>query len=508
MQGVLQRLRRIASRYTTGQKIGFVLIAVLLATGAFLLFRYVGKPQYRVLFSGLDSKDAAAVTAALEEMKVDYKVEGSSVLVPAGEVDKLRMQLAARNIPSGGKVGFEIFDKTSFGASDFSQRVNYQRALEGELARTISSLDQVESAVVHIALPEESIFTDKENSASASVLVSLKGGQTLERSQVEGIRNLVACAVEGLKPENVSIVDSSGNPLYAGDEGSALASDRLQIVRSYQSYMEGSLQKVLDQVLGPGKGLVKVHLELDLASRTTQTEKYQSPQEGGLPGTAKTSEEVYNNASGTTSGVPGTGSNIPDYTSITTGGTGAAYTKRESEIAYDNNRTVVQEISPPGEITGINLSVLLDQSVDSSSVYALQEALAAAAGLDQERGDTITVQTVPFDTSQQEQREAQLAKARSGERIMSLARLGGLVLAALLGAFLLWRRLRKVKERISQLPALESSDTYALEEAAENARALMGKLNKSPILSSLELMASQRPDEVAKLLKAMMQERS
>lgn len=507
MQKLLERIKGIASRYTTGQKVAALLIVALMAAGVFLLLRYIGKPHYRVLYGGLEQKDAAEVTAKLDEMGVEYQVEGSAVLVPAEEVDKVRMQLAAENVPSGGKVGFEIFDKTSFGASDFSQRVNYQRALEGELARTISSLDQVDSAVVHIAMPEESIFTAEENTASASVLISLKGGATLERRQVEGIRNLVSCAVEGLKPENVSIVDSEGNPLYAGDDGAALAADRLQTVRSYETYMESSLQQVLDRVVGRGKGLVKVHLDLDLATRTSQTERYVPSQEGGLPSSEQTSEEVYTNAAGTASGVPGTGSNIPDYTTVTTGGGGASYTKRESTVTYDNDRTVVEEKEPPGEITGMSISVLLDQSVDQESVYALQDALAVAAGLDESRGDTITVQSVPFDTTEQEKLEAELAGARSGERLWSMVRIGGLALAAILGAFFLLRKLKRVKERLAELPEIEYADTRALQEAAEGARALMEGASKSPVLSSLELMATQRPDEMARLLKAFMHER-
>ncbi|MBC7230064.1 MAG: flagellar M-ring protein FliF [Actinobacteria bacterium] len=508
MQRLLEQLRRMASRYTAGQKAAAVLIAALLGAGIYLLVGYASKPQYRVLFSGLEDRDSAQVVAKLDEMKVGYRLEGTSVLVPAGEVDRLRVQLAAENIPSGGKVGFEIFDKSSFGASDFTQKVNYQRALEGELSRTISSIDQVQSAVVHIAMPEESIFTSQENSATASVLISLRGGASLEKRQVEGIRNLVARAVEGLSPENVSVVDSEGNPLFAGDDGAALAADRLQTTRSYESYMEASLQQILNRVVGSGKGVVKVSLELDLATRTTQTEKYAAPAEGGLPSSQETSEEIYNNGAGSATGVPGTGSNIPDYTTVTPGAGNAAYSKKESSVTYDNNRTVTEETEPPGKITGMSIAVLVDESVDADSVYALQEALAAAAGLDERRGDTISVQSVPFDTSYQEEVEAQLAKAQSGERLWKMVKTGLLALAALAAAVFLFLKLKKVRKRLEELPELEARDTLALEEAAEGARALMGRTAKSPMLSSLEMLAAQKPDEMARLLKALIHERS
>lgn len=507
MQRLLEQLRRMSSRYTAGQKVAALLIAALLVAGAYLLANYAGRPQYRVLYSGLEDRDAAQVTAKLDELKVNYRMEGASVLVPAKDVERLRVQLAGENIPSGGKVGFEIFDKASFGASDFTQKVNYQRALEGELARTISSIEQVRSAVVHIAMPEESIFASQENSATASVLLSLRGGTTLDKIQVQGIRNLVARAVEGLDPENVSVVDGEGNPLFAGEDGASLAAERLQTTRSYESYMEASLQQVLNRVVGNGKGVVKVNLELDLASRTTQTEKYTPASEGGLPSSQETSEEVYNNGAGTATGTPGTGSNIPDYTTVTPGSENAAYSKRESSVTYENNRTVTEETEPPGKITGMSIAVLVDESVDTNSVYALREALAAAAGLDERRGDTITVQSVPFDNSYQEEVEAQLAKAQSGEKLWKMVKTGLLALAALAAALLLFLKLKKVRKRLEELPEVETGEVYALEEAAEGARALMGKTAKSPMLSSLELLANQKPDEMARLLKALMHER-
>lgn len=507
MQRLLEQLKRAASRYTSGQKAAALLIAVLLIAGIYLLVSYAGRPQYRVLYSGLEDRDASQVASKLDELKVDYRIEGSSILVPAGEVDRLRVQLAGENIPSGGKVGFEVFDKSSFGASDFTQKVNYQRALEGELARTISSIEQVESAVVHIAMPEESIFASQEDSATASVLLSLRGGSSLDRKQVEGIRNLVARAVEGLDPENVSIVDGMGNPLFAGDDGASLAADRLQTTRSYESYMEASLQQIVNRVVGNGKGVVKVSLELDLASRTTQTEQYTVPQEGGLPSSQESSEEIYNNGAGTATGVPGTGSNIPDYTTVTPGSGNAAYSKKESNVTYDNNRTISEETEPPGKITGMSIAVLVDESVDTNSVYALREAIAAAAGLDERRGDTISVQAVPFDTTYQEEVQAQIARAQSGEKLWKLIKTALLALTALAAAAFLFLKLKKVRKRLAELPEAEARDTYALEEATEGARALMGRTAKSPMLSSLEMLASQKPDEMARLLKALMHER-
>ncbi|MCL6635957.1 MAG: flagellar M-ring protein FliF [Peptococcaceae bacterium] len=299
--------------------------------------------------------------------------------VPAGRAQELTAELSQLEAEKA-RLNSEITDleiKLARATQGYQEAL---AALEGELARTISSIEQVQSAVVHIAMPEESIFASQDNSATASVLLSLRGGATLDKSQVQGIRNLVARAVEGLDPENVSIVDGEGNPLFAGEDGASLAADRLQTTRSYESYMEASLQQVLNRVVGNGKGVVKVNLELDLASRTTQTEKYTPASEGGLPSSQETSEEVYNNGAGTATGTPGTGSNIPDYTTVTPGSENAAYSKRESSVTYENNRTVTEETEPPGKITGMSIAVLVDESVLRTQNLAIILSAGLIAG--------------------------------------------------------------------------------------------------------------------------------
>ncbi|MDI6874905.1 MAG: flagellar basal-body MS-ring/collar protein FliF [Actinomycetota bacterium] len=507
MQGLLDWLRRVSGRYTTAQKVGTLLVAVILILGLVMAARWASRPRYRVLFSGLEGEEVSKVLAKLDEQKVDYRVEGSAILVPQDQVDKLRLELSMEGVPSGGKVGYEVFDSTGFGASEFSQKVNYQRALEGELSRTISSLEQVEAADVHIVLPEEGIFTSGDRKASASVLVKLKPGQKLSSGQVEGVRNLVAGAVMGLSPEDVAVVDEAGNTLTGGESSMAQAATQLEALQAYRSYFESSLQEVVDRVVGRGKGIVKAHVSVDFSQSVTQEESYRPSTEGGLPKSQQTFEEVYNNGVGTATGVPGTGSNIPDYQSLTQGSSGAAYQKRETKTEYENNREVTEKTSPPGKITGVSLAVLVDQGVDHATVTALEEALSAAAGIDPGRGDVIAVQQVPFDTAQQEEARAALAKAEGGRRLMEWARLGGLVLLVALFAFFLLRRLKRVKKRLAELPMLDVTASQALEEAVEKARPMLTGTTKSPVLASIEMFANQRPDEVAKVLRAMLKER-
>jgi len=361
---------------------------------------------------------------------------------------------------------------------------------------------------VHIVLPEEGIFSSGDRKATASVLVKLKPGQKLGSGQVEGVRNLVAGAVLGLKPEDVAVVDESGNTLTGGESSMAQAATQLEALQAYRAYFESSLQEVVDRVVGRGKGIVKAHVSVDFSQSVTQQESYKPPTEGGLPSSQQTFEEVYNNGSTGTAGVPGTGSNIPDYQSLTQGGSGAAYQKRETKTEYENNREVTEKTSPPGKITGVSLAVLVDQGVEPTTVSALEDALAAAAGIDPGRGDIIAVQQVPFDTSYQEEAQAVLAKAEGGRRLMEWVRIGALVLLAGLAALFLVRKLKRVRKRLAEMPLAELTATQALEEAVEKARPMLTGTAKSPILASIEMFANQRPDEVAKVLRAMLRERS
>jgi flagellar M-ring protein FliF len=255
-----------------------VAVAVALSIGAFVWF--MNQADYRVLFSNLSSGDAATILTKLKEKKVPYQlsVAGDVISVPAGRVSELRLELAADGIPQGGGVGFEIFDNKTFGTTEFEKQLNYRRALQGELARTINSLDEIQQSRVHIVLPKDSLFVDQQKKTTASVTIRLKQGKKLKPSQVEGIGHLVASSVEGLRATDVMIVDSQGNILSKITEGDSrltqMSASQVEYKKNIEKDMAGQIQTLLENVVGPGKAAVRVSAELDFRVMEKTEELY------------------------------------------------------------------------------------------------------------------------------------------------------------------------------------------------------------------------------------------
>lgn len=506
MQRIWEQLKAIASRYNTQQKLVLLVTVIVLAAGVIGVGVYASRTRYAVLYGGLEGKDAASVTKKLDDLKIAYKLSGGSILIPADQVDRMRIQLASEGVPSGGKVGFELFDNTSFGASDFSRQVNYQRALEGELSRTIAAMDPVDDAVVHLALPEDQIFSEDNQAATASVMLKINGGQSMGSGQVQAVTNLVAGAVKGLQPENVSITDSEGNPLSGSDTSSAMTSEQLRSLKAYENQMESSLQSVLDRVVGRGKGVVTVHAELDFSSRVGQVETYSTPEAGGLPGTSDTKHETYTNAGGEITGQPGTTTNIPDYTTVTGNQGAGTYNKTEARNIYNNNHTIEEVKTPPGKVLRMSTAVLMDRSVDRGSIFALENALNAAAGVDPQRGDVLTMEVVPFDKVAEEKAAKEMSNAQTRNLVFTGLKTLGLIALAVAALILLLKKLKEVKTRLNSLPALPSDRSIA--DVMTKAKPLLDGRAKTPMLGSIEMLAAHKPDEVAQVLKALMKEKA
>ncbi|KUK36198.1 MAG: Flagellar M-ring protein, partial [Thermacetogenium phaeum] len=258
------------NRLSGKQRIFFCTGVAVIAVVALLLTIFAGRPKFVPLYTNLDPQDAASITEYLKEKKILYKLEngGATILVPEAQKDELRLSLANEGIPKGGSVGFESFNQTRFGETESERRVRYLVALQGELERTISKLDPVEDVRVHIVIPEPSLFLENEAEATAAVLVKLKPGSSLKEEQVYGIMHLVASGVEGLKSENVTVVDTKGNILSGGSPSEAVQSarmttDQMEIEREYEKNLERSLKGMLEQIVGQGKAVVRANATLD-----------------------------------------------------------------------------------------------------------------------------------------------------------------------------------------------------------------------------------------------------
>src|SRR5689334_17026257 len=373
---------------------------------------WVQRPLYRPLFTNLSSEDAGAIVQALKAEKVPFRLDdgGHAVLVPAERLYELRLSLASRGLPEGGGVGFEIFDKQSLGVTDFVQRLNYQRALQGELGRTIGQLGGVESARVHLALPERSLFVAEDRRPSASVVVKLASGRTLARAQIDGIVHLVASSVEGLDADSVTVVDESGRMLTAdrhGADQAGVSSTALEVQSAVERQIADRIESMLGAVVGRDKAIARVAASLDFA-RVERTEETYDPDRSVL----KTQRAMREQTTGphTSGGAPGVQANLTNETgAAATPDTEAPRSERRDESqTYEVSKVVSRTVAPVGALKQLSVAVLVDgvySEENGKRVFAarpqeemdrLRDLVKGAVGFSETRGDKIEVACVPF----------------------------------------------------------------------------------------------------------------
>lgn len=420
-------------------------IAQKIAAPALLIFciwavvfasRLATQADYAVLYSDLASNDAAAVVQRLKELKVPYQLVGNSISVsPPSQIHELRLTLASEGIPKTGTVGFELFDGTNFATTTMGEMVKKQRALQGELERTIMSLGAVLVARVHISQPEKTIFAKQAQEPGASVLLKLKPGSELDKKQIKGIANFVATGVEGLKPENVTIIDESGNLLTSkNSEGDDFGVDatRLQYVREVERGYVQRIESMLSQVLGPGRVVARVTADIDFSSNEREEESYD-------PGSKVIrSERSIEEGLGTTQrgGIPGVVSNLSNDPQANANNPGMAEqnSRRENVKNFEVSRAIVRSAQARGKLVRLSTAVLIDgkyaeipnpdadakapgkaernyQPLSSEMLSQVEGVVKSAVGFDATRGDVVTVENVPFFGSDQSL-NAELAKAQ------------------------------------------------------------------------------------------------
>jgi flagellar M-ring protein FliF len=357
-------------------------VAVILA--AVIYFSYsVLRPEYQTLFSDLDPQDAANLVAELEKMKVPYRTDGTSIQVDKNQVHTLRLKLMAKNGGSlRGGVGFEIFNNTDFGMTEFAQKINYQRALQGEIARTIMSLDEVRTARVHLVLPESGLFRKAGAKPKASITLAMKDGRTLAPDQVLGIQRLVAAAVPEIEPGAVMIADQRGVTLTraVATEGDEAAAGRLGVKTEVEAYFTRKLVELFDKALGPGRAIVSVDV-------TVNYDQVKVTREDVVPVGMKGSEAVGSvSRSRTTQTAPA--SNV---TAAATGQEAPKNGTSTSEVEYQNGRRVEQVVSMPGSIKRLSVAVVLPASLDRAKLDEMRQLIAMTVGLNPARGDDIAI---------------------------------------------------------------------------------------------------------------------
>ncbi len=388
----------------------FILVAGLTATAL-----WSSRADYSLLYGGLSEAEAAKVASALDEAKVAYKINGSgSISVPADKVYAMRMQLASKGIPQGDGVGFEIFDKPNFGISDFVQRANYLRALQGELARTISQLDEIQSSRVMIVLPENRLLLDKEKYPTASVFVHVRGNTQLAPSSINSIRFLVANSVEGLKPNHVSVVDNMGNVLSENQDNdslSGLSSTQLQARRNLEQYLSKKAQEMLEKVLGPGQAIVRVSAEVNYDTMTKTEEKFDP--DGQVIKSQTKNDETLDTATTQNNSPAGISANTPSDTNSAVASTGAINKSKNSKtvstVAYEIGNTKTEMVQIAGGLKRLTAAITVAEQMqgtgaDRKAVPRSQEEMdklrrivTSALGADMTRGDSVAVEEMPFN---------------------------------------------------------------------------------------------------------------
>lgn len=408
----------IIQNLTLRQKLtiaGTALVVVLLIWQG---IRWNRESDLRPLFTNLAAEDAGTLVERLRAANVPYKVGGEgTILVPSARVAELRLEMAAAGLPRTGRIGFELFDKTNFGATDFAEQVNFRRAVEGELERSIMALAEVERARVHVTFPKESVFLDHREPAKASVMVQLRPGSSLQPQHLLGIAHLTASAVEGLTPEGVSIIDMAGallsRPRRGLNDGTPAASDAMiEYRQTLEREMLAKIHMTLDPLLGENKYRAGVSLDCDFTSGE-QSEELFDPDSSVMVSSQKT-EDVSGASGPAAGGIPGTASSLPRPAARPAGG-GASVSRRTESIAYQTSRVVKRTQIPKGAVKRISVAVLVDHSVrwegqgatarrvldapPPEKLKVVKDLLAGVVGFQEQRGDQILVESLPFEAT-------------------------------------------------------------------------------------------------------------
>ncbi|HNY66465.1 MAG TPA: flagellar basal-body MS-ring/collar protein FliF [Deltaproteobacteria bacterium] len=401
------------TKTSTVQKLVWLVASGMAVAVLIVSLMWAFEPKYQYLFTNLDEGDASLIVQSLKENRIPYKLTkgGTGIMVPEKNVYETRLSLASKGLPKGGSgEGFALFDQTGFSTSEFVQKINYQRALQNELANTIMSLEQVDYARVHIALPKESVFVEDEKPAKASIVIKPKAGQTIPAGQVQGIVYLVAKSVRGLDPEDISIVDVRGKVLYEGKKDSpaiSLANNYLDVKRSMESALQSHAQDLLEKILGPGTSVVKVSADVDMDMVKNVEDNYD-------PEIHVVRSEELKNASmggaGAAAGLAGTQSNLP---------TGRGGPNALPESGGNNQNTVVrnyeigrnqvERVKSPGKVTRLTVSVVVDGTYkddgkggkafvarSADELKRIEDAVKQSVGFSADREDQFSISCMPF----------------------------------------------------------------------------------------------------------------
>ena len=478
---------------TRGQ-ITIVISGLLVAITFFFLYQMASAPSYSTISSGLDPADAGRAANALAGAGIPYKLAdgGTTLEVAKGQESQARVTLAEKGVLDSGHVNFSIFDKSNLAVTDFQQKVNYQRALEGQIATVIEEMDGVNRAEVQLVIPDDNLFQDQTSKASAAVLLS--GPVSSDAASVSGIAHLVAASVKGLDASDVTITDDTGTLLWpTNDSTSGSADAKLQAERDYNDQLSAQLNSLLASVLGANKAEARVNADLSLDQKQIDQTTYQK----GTPSSVQTDNETLQSKGGGATTPSGTGSNIPTYGSTGSSNGTSNYKHVTSTTQYGTDKTESTTIVAPGTINKLSVALLIDSSVPAGQVNALKQAIASAAGISTARGDTLAVSRIKFAAP------AAATAAKKGLPIpMGVAKIAGAIVAAAIFLFFMRRNLRRREtESLSAEPSwlreIEGARRIAEIEAGRPRPPDEQEVQRKVLHQEIETLAQDQPEQLA-----------
>lgn len=498
------------------QKVSLMIAVAAVLAVVMLTAVWTKQPSFRPVYSGLSSEEMAEVVSLLDEKKIPYKMsaDGMSLSVPEDKVQQARMLVAGEGSLMSGDAGFELFDGKNIGMTDFMQKLNFQRALQGELSRTISQLKEVENARVHIVMAKESLFQEDAEKPSASVVITLRRGRSLAKSQVAGITQVVANAVEGMEPDRVSIIDSKGNVLtkMAKDGAIETASSNMEMQRAYEKELEGKIVPMLEKAIGKGNAIVRVSALLDF-EKTEKMEEIYDP-DGVVVRSEQRSNESLTDTEGTPAGAPGVTTNLQEG-DISASGASSNANKSSETINYEITRVTKKTVEPLGELKKLSVAVLLDGNYETSDdgtkkyvqrtdeeMKVYENIVRKIMGFNADRGDQLEISSVAFEPEV----AIIMDEGRSDEFWIAIARNASIAILGILFFVFILRPLIKwfvapVEVPVQVLPAVVEEEEAVGPTAEEVELKLRKESAGEKMRQQLVEVAKKNPDLVVNVIQ-------
>ncbi len=513
INNVLDNLKEMPA----GKQFVLLLVIAISVAGMVLFYSWIQKADYQVLYSNLSEEDAGRIAQELQAKNIPHQIgSGGAVLVESDKVYDVRLKLASEGLPQGSGVGFEIFDNTSFTTSEFVQKLNFRRALEGELARTIRTLTGVEQSRVHLVVPDKTIFalSNSKSDTTAAVFVTLAQGRKLSSPEVQGIVHLVASSVEDLSPDSITVIDNKGELLTKPSDGGvmSISGTQMEYQHNYEKNIMEKVVSILEPVVGKGNVNARVSAEFDF-TRSERTEEVYDPEGAVIRSEQKTTEKSSSGNPG--SGIPGVASNLPGAAG---GSSNSESQKQDEMINYETSKTVTHIVESPITLERLTVAILIDGILPSQtgtienadqytvrseeSIKGYEEIIKRTIGFTDDRGDEITVSVMPFEKIE----VGEIEELPTDYMAMVMMVLKYLVpfIVALLVLFMVVRPL--MKSLTTPTPASQQLKASAAVAAAEQ---LDEPLHTKEIPMEKQVIdwASGNPQEAAGLVKGWLEEK-